>query len=192
VLLLADATGHGIGPALSVTEVRAMLRMAVRAGLELPAIVEHLNAQLCTDLSEGRFVSAWLGELDAHDGTLKSHSCGQGPIVHYRARAAACDVVPSDTVALGLVEDLAIRMGEPIALEPGDIFAVASDGVVEATDAGGALFGTARLIDVIVRHHEAPASALLRALRDAIDAFTRGAPPEDDRTVVVIKRVSPS
>jgi serine phosphatase RsbU (regulator of sigma subunit) len=192
VLLLADATGHGIGPALSVTEVRAMLRMAVRAGLDLPAIVEHLNAQLCADLSEGRFVSAWLGELDGPSATLRSVSCGQGPIVHYRGRDGSCAVVPTDTVPLGLLDDLAIRMREPIALGPGDVFVVASDGIVEAVDAAGAPFGSRRLIDVVVRHHQASASGLLEALRAALAAFTGSAPPEDDRTILIIKRVSPA
>ena len=89
VLLLADATGHGIGPALSVTQVRAMLRMAIRTGEDFPAIIRHLNAQLCADLTEGRFVSAWLGLLDADEQTLTGFSCGQGPLLYYRAAAGS-------------------------------------------------------------------------------------------------------
>ena len=89
VLLLADATGHGIGPALSVTQVRAMLRMAIRTGEDFPAIIRHLNAQLCADLTEGRFVSAWLGLLDADEQTLTGFSCGQGPLLYYRAAQGA-------------------------------------------------------------------------------------------------------
>ncbi len=190
VLLLADATGHGIGPALSVTEVRAMLRMAVRAGEDLPANVAHLNAQLCADLSEGRFVSAWLGELDARDATLRSFSCGQGPILHYRADDGVCDVLETDAVPLGLVEDLDIRMRPPIPMRPGDVFLVASDGIVETTDAGGTAFGTKRLMDLVVQRHESSASGLLHALRSELTAFAGATSPEDDRTVVVIKRTA--
>lgn len=62
-LLLADATGHGIGPALSVSQVRAMLRMAIRNGTDLSRIVRYMNDQLCNDLHAGRFVTAFLGEL---------------------------------------------------------------------------------------------------------------------------------
>jgi len=192
VLLLADATGHGIGPALSVTEVRAMLRMAVRAGEDLPAIVAHLNAQLCADLSEGRFVSAWLGELDARDATLRTFSCGQGPILHYRAHDRGCEILETDAVPLGLMEDLDIRMRPPIAMEPGDVFIVASDGIVETTDAAGAAFGSKRLIDLVVQHHEASASDILRILRAELNTFAGTGAPEDDRTVIVIKRTRPS
>jgi serine phosphatase RsbU (regulator of sigma subunit) len=188
VLLLADATGHGIGPALSVTQVRAMLRMAIRAGEDLPAIIAHLNAQLCADLSEGRFVSAWLGELDARDATLKTFSCGQGPILYYRAGDRACDILKTDAVPLGLLDDLEIRMREPIQMEPGDVFLVASDGIVESTNATGEPFGTRRLIDLIRRHHAASTSGLLQALQDELTAFTGPMPPDDDRTVLIIKR----
>src|SRR5262249_17497490 len=105
LLLLADATGHGIGPALSVTQVRAMLRIAVRVGQDLPSIIRHLNAQLCADLTEGRFVSAWLGDLDSRDGTLAGFSCGQGPLLYYRAAAKRCDTLATDAVPLGCLDD---------------------------------------------------------------------------------------
>jgi phosphoserine phosphatase len=190
ILLLADASGHGIGPALSVTEVRAMLRMAVRGGAELPAIVGHLNAQLCADLSEGRFVSAWLGELDARAATLKSFSCGQGPLLHYRAAEGVCAVVATDAVPLGVLDDLVVQVRDPIQMGPGDVFVVTSDGVVEATNGAREPFGTGRLIALIVRHHEASAAGLLRALRDELSAFTHGTPPDDDRTVLIVKRES--
>lgn len=188
MLLLADATGHGIGPALSVTEVRAMLRMAVRAGEELSAIVGHLNAQLCADLSEGRFVTAWFGELDTSDATLRSFSCGQGPILHYRSGAGACDVLTTDAPPLGVLDDLVIEVRDPIPMAPGDVFVVLSDGVVDATDAAGAAFGTHRVIDLVVRHHDASAPELLQALRAELAAFTGSRPPEDDRTVLIVKR----
>src|SRR5262249_9138909 len=52
VLMLADASGHGFGPALSVTQVRAMLRMAVREGVDLAGIIPPMDAQLGHDLRE--------------------------------------------------------------------------------------------------------------------------------------------
>jgi serine phosphatase RsbU (regulator of sigma subunit) len=188
VLLVADAAGHGIGPALSVTQVRGMLRMAVRTGEDLPAIIGHLNAQLCADLSDGRFVTAWFGELDARAGTLRTFSCGLGPILLYRARDASCDVLETDAVPLGVDEDLEVLMREAIPMGPGDVLVVSSDGIVEAADPTGARFGTRRLIDIVREHHRASASALLETLRSELAAFTGPVPPDDDRTVLVVKR----
>src|SRR5882724_10425776 len=187
VLLLADASGHGIGPALSVTQVRAMLRMAVRVGEDLPAIIRHLNAQLCADLTEGRFVTAWVAELDARERTLRSFSCGQGPLLFYRAAAQACETIETDTVPLGCLDDLAVVPRDPIRMEPGDVFVVLSDGVIDAESATGERFGTPRVIDVIVSAREGSAEELVAALRQALTIFTGGARPDDDRTAVVIK-----
>ena len=187
VLLLADASGHGIGPALSVTQVRAMLRMAVRVGEDLPGIVHHLNAQLCADLTEGRFVTAWVGELDARERTLRSFSCGQGPLLFYRTAAQACETIETDTVPLGCLDDLAVVPRDPIRMEPGDVFVVLSDGVIDAESATGERFGTPRVIDLIVSAREGSAEELVAALRQALTMFTGGVRPDDDRTAVVIK-----
>ena len=187
VLLLADASGHGIGPALSVTQVRAMLRMAVRVGEDLPAIIRHLNAQLCADLTEGRFISAWVGELDARARTLKSFSCGQGPLLCYRAAAGTCETLETDTVPLGCLDDLEVVLRDAIRMEPGDIFVALSDGVIDAESVRGERFGTARVIDLITNGCKGSAAELATALRQALTAFTGGASPDDDRTVVLIK-----
>ena len=187
VLLLADASGHGIGPALSVTQVRAMLRMAVRVGEDLAGIVHHLNAQLCADLTEGRFVTAWVGELDAGERTLRSFSCGQGPLLFYRAATRACETIETDTMPLGCLDDLVVVPRAPIRMEPGDVFVVLSDGVFDAESPAGERFGTPRVIDVIVSACEGSAEELVAALRQALTTFTGGTRPDDDRTAVVIK-----
>jgi phosphoserine phosphatase len=84
-LLMGDATGHGIGPALSATQVRAMLRVALRLNASLDDVFVHTNDQLVEDLPEDRFVTAFFGLLDTKTHSLKFHSAGQGPILHYHA-----------------------------------------------------------------------------------------------------------
>jgi phosphoserine phosphatase len=188
VLLLADASGHGIGPALSVTQVRAMLRMAIRTGEDLPAIFRHLNAQLCADLTDGRFVTVWLGLLDAEAQTLTGVSCGQGPLLYCRAAAGTCEMLETDTVPLGCLDPLEVVPRAPLRMAPGDIFVALSDGVVDAANAAGQRFGVEGVIDVITRRRESSAEELATALREALAAFTGGAPADDDRTAVIVKR----
>jgi serine phosphatase RsbU (regulator of sigma subunit) len=189
LLLMADATGHGIGPALSVTQVRAMLRMAVRAGERLPSIVRHLNEQLCADLPEGRFITAWFGELCAADRTLTSFSAGQAPILRYNAKGDAFDVMEADTLPLGVVENLEITVAEPYQMGAGDIVAVISDGIFEAVGSSGQQFGTARVVDVITAARTKLPAEIIAAVRAAVVVHTAGAPAEDDRTGIIIKGV---
>lgn len=190
LLLLADASGHGIGAALCVTQLRAMLRMAVRAGEDLATMIRNLNAQLCADLSEGRFITVWLGELDADAYTLTSFSCGQGPLLYYHAAQHTCEILETDTFALGIFDDLDVQLAKPIHMQPGDIFAVCSDGIFEATNAEDSPFGIERIREVITQHHQASASQIITALRAALAAFTQTVPAEDDRTVIIIKRAA--
>src|SRR5262249_14320169 len=122
VLLMADATGHGIGPALSVTQLRSMLRMAVRLGAGVRRIADHVNQQLCHDLPSGRFITAWIGVLDAGKNRLTSYSAGQAPLIRYRANADSFEELDADTVPFGVAS--MIEAAEPVVidLEPGDLF----------------------------------------------------------------------
>jgi serine phosphatase RsbU (regulator of sigma subunit) len=188
VLLLADATGHGIGPALSVTQLRSMLRMAVRLNEGFGAIVKQLNEELCSDLPPGRFITAWLGELNAGEHTLTWFSAGQAPLLRYVAARQEFEVIDADTVPFGIMPDIEMEAPTGVTMEPGDIFIVISDGVYEATSPAGEQFGRARVEASIAAHaHETP-EQILEATRVALNAFTHDAPADDDRTAVILKR----
>ncbi len=88
LILLADATGHGIGPALSVTQMQAMLRMALRLGATLEIAFREVNDQLSLTLHDGHFVNTFIGLLDAPSNRLRFLSGGQGPILHLHLHAA--------------------------------------------------------------------------------------------------------
>ncbi len=189
VLLLADATGHGIGPALSVTQLRAMLRIAVRAGLSLSDIATYLNQQLCADLPDGRFITCWLGEIRSQEHALSTLSAGQGPLVLYRAATDTFELPDTDTQPFGLLDLGPIVAPPPTELQAGDVYAVLSDGIFESMDPAGEEFGVEGVQEVIRRHRGASAEAIKDALRDAEAAFSQGAPAADDRTILIIKRV---
>jgi serine phosphatase RsbU (regulator of sigma subunit) len=188
ILLLADATGHGVGPALSVTQVRAMLRMAVRMGADLPRIARHMNEQLLADLPTGMFVTAWLGDLNASNHTLTTFSAGQAPLFYYDAMQERVQILGADCVPLGIIDDLDADSPEPLVMNKGDIFAVISDGVFEAFNADNEPFSIQRVADLIATEHRSTAAQILAALRQALTQFTADAPADDDRTVLMIKR----
>ncbi|MHC4991881.1 MAG: PP2C family protein-serine/threonine phosphatase [Planctomycetota bacterium] len=191
LLLLADATGHGIGPALAATQVRSMLRMAARLFVgtaeSLLRVGGEINRQLAEDLPGGRFVTAWLAVLDAPARTLTGFSAGQGPILHYRAADGTFDVMESDTGPLGIFADLEMKTARSVRLEPGDIFAAISDGIFEASDGAGHEFGCARVTETIAANHRLPAATISAALRDAVGRFTRNRPAGDDRSAIIVR-----
>ena len=188
LLLLADATGHGVGPALAVTQLRAMLRMAARIGTQLPTVATHMNDQLCDDLPSGKFITAWIGELKVADRTLQSYSAGQGPLLRYDAARDAFEQLHGDTLPFGVVSELDITMPPPFRLGEGDIFAVVSDGIFEATDDRGQEFSAVRTMEVIHACRDGSAQAILAGIRKAVAAFSGDVAAADDRTGIIIKR----
>jgi phosphoserine phosphatase len=189
LFLLADATGHGIGPALSVTQLRSMLRMSVWTNVLDIQTIQHINEQFMRDLPEGRFVTAWLGSLDVSRGELMSFSAGQGPLMHYHAKTDSFEILDADTPPLGVVSPLELENRNIITLQRGDLFIVFSDGIYEARTHGGDMFGMARVQQILRDNAHASAPQITAAIRQAVNTFTEGCKKQDDQTVVLIKRV---
>ncbi len=186
-LLLADATGHGIGPALSVAGLIAMLRMASRLDAGVAAFMRHANEQLREDLPGGRFITTWLGVLDPTTHAMQTFSAGQGPILHYRAQRDAFESPKADSVPLGIMT-FDVELPAPTTLEPRDVYAVLSDGFHEAVNAEKELFGEERVRALIREYAAETPEAITAALHTAVNAFTDNAPADDDRTCVIVKR----
>ncbi|QOJ18282.1 MAG: SpoIIE family protein phosphatase [Phycisphaeraceae bacterium] len=189
MLVLADATGHGVGPSLMVAEMRALLRMGVRLAAPWPVLIDHLNRQLLSDTPVGRFVTAWFGLLDAPKATLRTFSAGQAPLLWYHAHADSVEVLGADAMPLGIGRELGPCEGSTIRLKPGDIFAAISDGIIEAEGGTEHPFGIERTCDVIRASHRLGAEGVVRAINEALAAFTGGAPASDDRTMVIVRCV---
>jgi phosphoserine phosphatase len=189
LLLLADATGHGIGAALSVTQVRSMLRTAARAGVSLDQIGLSLNNQLAEDLPGNRFITAFLGVLDPIDHSLSYHALGQGPLLHFHARTGSFDELSASSIPMGIVKHSVLPRPDALVLEPGDLVLLLSDGIYEYRSPEDEEFGNARVRNVVDVNRQESAALVLEALKNELFGFARGAPQLDDLTAVVLKRL---
>ena len=186
--VLGDATGHGIAPALSVTQMHAMLRMAFRLGADLETAFMQVNNQLAATLADDRFITAFIGLLDAGTHRMRFHSGGQAPILHYQAASGACARYNPTSFPLAAMPLVSMRPAVSVELMPGDILALLSDGIYEYHDHHNQLFGEDRVEATLRAHHEAPMAELSSRLLGAVEAFAHGAPQEDDITIVLVKR----
>lgn len=187
-LLMGDATGHGIGPALSATQVRAMLRVALRLGANLDDVFVNINDQLVDDLPDDRFVTAFFGLLDANQHSVTFHSAGQGPIMHYHAAERRYDWHEPSTFPLGYMPQAAL--GEPIKLElaQGDILGLISDGIYEYENEAGVQFGQHGVAAVIDAMPDASADELVSTVMRAARIHGGKGPQADDITIVLARR----
>jgi anti-sigma regulatory factor (Ser/Thr protein kinase) len=188
LVVLADATGHGIAPALSVTQMQAMVRMALRLGAELDTMLVQINNQLAQWLPEGRFITAFIGVLDAHTHHLRFQSAGQAPILHFQAESGTCAVHKPTSFPLGAMPLAAPRPAAGFEFQPGDMLVLLSDGVYEYRNQQGEEFGVGRVERIVAEQRDASAAAIVRALVEGVQAFGAGARQEDDITAVIVKR----
>ena len=188
-LLLADATGHGVGPALSVMQVRSMLRMCARLDCGLHPTFAGINRQLVEDLPRERFVTAFIGQLDPKQHRIEYISGGQGPLMHFVAATNEVRVLGPTTMPLGIIRELPGLEIESVEMAPGDIFALITDGVFEAEDEAGEQFEEERAVAILREFCDRSMDELVKILHDHVARFTDGEPQADDITILLVKRL---
>ena len=188
-ILMGDATGHGFGPALSATQMQAMLRVAFRCGADLDGAFRHVNNQLAEDLPDDRFVTAFMGFLDPERHVIDYHSGGQGPILHFRAADERCDWYRPTTFPVGILELDEVDEARSLDMEPGDVLVLLSDGVYEYENRQGAQVGESRVEQLMKYYHHLPMAELCRQLLQATYEYGEGTDQEDDITLVLVRRL---
>jgi phosphoserine phosphatase len=187
--MIADATGHGIGPALIVAECRAMLRALIDTGCDLAAVAARVNDLLHADLDSGRFVTTCFGLIDPEANRIEFLSAGHGPILVYRAAVGAVEEIVPTNLPAGVMGETEQELADPIQLEPGDLFVLLTDGFTEWAKADYEQYGQERLEELLCRHATLPAADLIRTLYEDVRRFGAGQGQLDDLTAVVIKRI---
>ena len=188
-ITIADATGHGIGPALMIAECRALFRATTSLSLDLTEITTRVNRLLCEDLPDDRFVTAFFGLLDPRTSTLSYLSAGHGPLVRYTREGDTLEEFSADGPPLGILADIDWPAPNTFAMAPGDMMILVTDGFFEWQNTAKEQFGMKRLFEVIRRHRHAPSAEIIEHLHEAVLAFVDGRPQDDDLTAVIIKKL---
>lgn len=189
MLFMADAAGHGVGPALSVTHALAMLRMGRRLGADYRTILGNINDQLADDLPTGRFVTAFLGLLDTRGHTIDYVAAGHAPSILVRAGSPDPVLLGATAMPLGVESDLRADAPDPVALGPGDMLILLSDGYHEPRDASGVPVGAERIARMAYDHIARPAAEILAGIDELVAGHLDGASAPDDQTAIIIKRL---
>lgn len=188
--LLADVSGKGVAASLLSSSVQGALQMLLRQGSGLPDAFHAINDYLCERSEEGRFVTLFATLLSA-DGTLHWSSAGHNPAYLLRAGSGSVEELGASGTILGSLpyDVFGLRHTEQESrLGPGDVLVIYSDGLTEATDPSGNLFGEERLLDLLREHARAGAAELRARIMAAVEHFTRGAEQSDDITLVLAER----
>jgi serine phosphatase RsbU (regulator of sigma subunit) len=192
-VVLADVSGHGIGPALVMAVCRAYARAAAPTSTspEPAALLTRLNELLHGDLPSDRFITFVLAVLD-QDGGAQLVSAGHGPTLLYRAADDQVTQFGGDGMPLGVSPVEEYGPTTALVLDEGDVLVLLTDGFFEwARPRDGEAFGIPRLEDALRASAGGDAATILRSIDESVCAFCDGSPQPDDMTAIVIKRTAP-
>ncbi len=184
-ILLADATGHGIGPALIIAECRSLCRAMLSVTQDLALVASRVNTILAHDLSDDRFVTAFVGVLNPHTHCLRYVAAGQGPLLLVSANGV--EMRNATGLPFAIVDKLDCTP-EQFDFAPGATVVLLTDGFYEAVNPAGDLFGEERVIEFLQKNPTLPLEPLIEELYAEIGRFSHGAPQGDDLTAVLIRR----
>ena len=187
-LAIADVSGHGLPAALQVRDIYMGLRMGLARDFKIVRTVERMNNIIHKSTLTSRFVSMFYGELELN-GVFIYVNAGHPPPFHIAADGTLQELHQGGPV-LGPLPDATYERGFVI-MKPGDMLVFYTDGICEAQgrDEGGRQlgeYGTDRLLEVAREHQGETARDVVEAIFASVDAFTRNAAPDDDRTVMVV------
>lgn len=187
---IADATGHGIGPALMIAECRALFRATIGLAPDnLTAAVERVNNLLCEDLPDDRFVTAFFGVVSAKRSEMTYLSAGHGPIIRYTHADDRIEEFKANGVPLGIMADVPFPEPDVFKMAPGDMMIVVTDGFFEWADAEKNQYGLERMYNLIRANRARSSAEIIRLLHESVLAFAQGTPQNDDLTAVIVKRI---
>lgn len=190
MFVVADVAGKGASAGLTMARGMGLIRAGVRladAKGEVPdpaALMALANDELALDNPDMTFVTAALAILDAETGEGRLCVAGHEPPL--RLSAAGVQVMGGYAIqpALGVIEEFPYSSA-PFSLAPGEAMLLLTDGVTEAQDVSGALFGKEAVLSALGSLAE-PAPAI-EALLAAVAGFVKEAPPADDVTVLAVR-----
>jgi PAS domain S-box-containing protein len=191
LLMIADVVGKGIGPALLMATTGAHLRALASAGLPLAHLVSQTNAMLTQHAESDRFVTLMVCRIDPTTGSILYVNAGHPAGYLIDATGSVKAALDSGQMPVGVLGALQYRESSCPCMSAGDTLVLMTDGVLEARNPEGVLFGTRRLLDLVCAHRDRASAEIVRLVCEEVQRFMGQADFQDDLTMIVIK-VQPS
>jgi serine phosphatase RsbU (regulator of sigma subunit)/anti-sigma regulatory factor (Ser/Thr protein kinase) len=186
-LVIGDVSGKGIAAALVMANTQSVLRAVARRGNVAPGqVLTEANEVLYAYIPSGTFVTCFYGVLDPENGQLVYANAGHDP--PYSQRGGDAQELRARGMPLGLMPDMPYEEKEAV-LAVGDDLLLYSDGLVEAHDTEGDMFGFPHLRRLIMAQSTGSGEELVDVLLAELTRFTgTDAEQEDDITLVTLER----
>lgn len=188
--LVGDVSGKGIASALLMAMTRSIIRVRMQGlpTLTPGQIIEQANFELYDDFSRvNMFATVFVGQYDPRTGVLVYANSGHSPVIYYPANSAPL-LLEADSVPMGVLPRITTSE-QTVLLKPNEMLVVGSDGLYEAHDETGKMFGFDRLVTNVSSLRHRAAQEIGKKTLELIASFSVGHLQEDDRTILVLKPI---
>ena len=182
---IGDVCGKGIPAALFMAITQTVMRVVLRSGENLGAEVAAANERLAAGNEQMMFATMFCGVLDIRSGSLTYCNCGHNPPLFLRRANGSYERLPAGSAPLGIMDRL-VCAPRSIALAPGDVLFLYTDGITEAEDPQSAQFGMDRLETALSEVADRTAREIVEKVMARVAEFANGAPQSDDITCAAL------
>ena len=187
-VVIGDVSEHGIPSALLMATARAFIRQRFALKGEISRVVSDVNRQLTRDVEEtGRFMTLFYLCIDISRRHLQWVRAGHDAAIFYDPATQKFEELKGPGMALGVDETWQYEENQKLGLTKGQIMVFGTDGIWEAHNAEGEIFGKESLLEIIRRCAESSSKQIVAAIMEALTRFRHDTVPEDDVTLVVVK-----
>ena len=187
-IAIADTADKGVPAALFMALSRTLLRAAAIGGRGAAEALARTNDLILADARSDLFVTIFYIIIDPSCDTVQFANAGHNPPLLVRAASLRPEYLARHGMALGVMPDVTIEE-QSLAIQPGDVVVLYTDGVTEALNAANEEFGLERLERAVAASRSGSADDVAWAIRQALREHVGDEPPFDDITFVVVKRV---
>lgn len=188
-VVIADVAGHSVGSALLMAMTRSVIHAKVAFNRLPGMLLAAVNDLLYDDLSRSELqISMFYARLDTESSTLAYANAGHNPPFLFRCRQGVFMELDADGLLMGIKTDVCFEE-KKTGVEAGDILILYTDGVTEAENSVGELFGIGRLRRVISEHCARHPEEIIAAIFQELTAFTGSKPLLDDVAMTIFKIV---
>jgi serine phosphatase RsbU (regulator of sigma subunit) len=185
-VVIADVSGHGAAASLLMPSLAVALRLRARELSGPAAILKDLDQVLQQVTNSATFVTMFYARFDQANKTLQYANGGHNPPLLLRSKGGQSVELEAGGPIMGILKDAQFS-NTVVALDPGDILTLFTDGVTEQENEAGDEFSISRLLDVVTSRQTEPAAALVADITAAVSTFAGTKAQADDLTVVVVK-----
>ncbi len=185
---IGDVSGHGISSALLMASVRSSLRQRLSQPGSISQIISDVNLQLVKDVEDsGDFMTLLYLSVDPSNHLLQWVRAGHDPGIIYDPVADKFESLKGKGIALGVDKDWQYETNKRAGIIKGQIIVLSTDGIWEAHDRAGDMFGKDRFYNIIRQNSAKSADEILQTLMEALNQFQKNSAREDDMTLVILK-----